>query len=113
MIRHPFHTPGYYSGGQDYYTHMADDGFDLHIDSGPRCGANCSVSDWDNYGTYSTLLYGAAAVNLIAAHDPATPLFLYLAFQVCYCVPGVLLRSRCIVAFQVCCCVPGVLLRSS
>jgi arylsulfatase A-like enzyme len=30
---------------------------------------------------YSTHLYASSAVSLIRAHDPATPLFLYLAFQ--------------------------------
>jgi hypothetical protein len=43
---------GYYSGGQDYYTHKSGNGFDLHVDKGPRCGANCSIVDWANYGTY-------------------------------------------------------------
>ena len=43
---------GYYSGGQDYYTHMESNGFDLHIDKGPQCGVNCSVSDWPNHGAY-------------------------------------------------------------
>lgn len=29
----------------------------------------------------STLIYGAAAVDIIKSHDPQKPLFLYLAFQ--------------------------------
>lgn len=72
---------GYYSGGQDYYTHTESNGFDLHLDATPRCGANCSIVDWPNKGRYSTELYASAAVARIAAHDPATPLFLYVAFQ--------------------------------
>jgi len=72
---------GFYSGGQDYYTHEASGGFDLHVDAGPRCGANCSQVDWQNSGVYSTHIYAASAVSLIKEHDPATPLFLYLAFQ--------------------------------
>lgn len=72
---------GFYSGGQDYFTHEASGGFDLHVDAGPRCGANCSKVDWASQGVYSTHLYASSAVSLIRAHDPATPLFLYLAFQ--------------------------------
>ena len=99
----PLHPAGYYSGGQDYYTHMESGGFDLHVDQGANCGANCSVVDWPNKGVYrwgvqacggegghtdlpgllssSTLIYGAAAVDIIESHDPQKPLFLYLAFQ--------------------------------
>ncbi len=37
---------------------------------------------WDSRGGYSTHLYAAAAVDVIARHDPSSaPLFLYLAFQ--------------------------------
>ena len=32
---------GYYSGSQDYYTHV-DSGFDFHYDVGPNCGDGCS-----------------------------------------------------------------------
>jgi len=48
----PLHPAGYYSGGQDYYTHMEGGGFDLHVDQGVNCGANCSVVDWPNKGVY-------------------------------------------------------------
>jgi hypothetical protein len=76
---------GYYSGGQDYFTHIEADatwaGYDLHIDRQPNCGPNCSVVDWANKGTYSTYLYSQTAAQLIAAHDPATPMFMYLAYQ--------------------------------
>lgn len=75
---------GFYSGGQDYFTHMEGGGFDLHIDSRARCGANCSQMDHANKGTYSTHLYADTAVRIIEAHaasaNPA-PIFLYLAFQ--------------------------------
>ncbi len=37
--------------------------------------------DCANHGTYSTAIYGKAAVGVIQQHDPASPLFLYLAFQ--------------------------------
>ena len=72
---------GYYSGGQDYYEHTEAGGYDLHVDASPQCGAGCSVVDWANKGRYSTELYASAAVARIAAHDVATPLFLYVAFQ--------------------------------
>ena len=72
---------GFYSGGQDYFTHQADGGFDMHIDSSRECGANCSVVDWASAGVYSTHLYTRAAVDVIRAHPPAQPLFLYLAYQ--------------------------------
>ena len=45
------------------------------------CGANCSRSLWEADGLYSTHLFTARATSLIARHDPATPLFLYLPFQ--------------------------------
>jgi len=75
---------GFYSGGQDYFTHQTggeNTGYDLHVDNGCRCGAGCSVVDWANEGVYSTLIYATAAVDIITAHDASTPLFLYLAFQ--------------------------------
>ena len=72
---------GFYLGGQDYFTHMASGGYDLNIDVGANCGANCSRVDWASAGRYSTELYASTAVDVISAHDPATPLFLYVAFQ--------------------------------
>lgn len=33
-------------------------------------------------GTYSTLLYGARAVEVIQQHPKDTPMFMYMAFQV-------------------------------
>ena len=34
---------GYYSGDEDYYTHVGDcGGFDLKLDAAPRCGRGCS-----------------------------------------------------------------------
>ena len=60
--------------------------------SGPRGGANCSALAWDDRGAYSTHLFTAEAVAIVAAHDAnATsdaasasarrPLFLELAYQ--------------------------------
>ena len=72
---------GFYSGGQDYFTHEEAGAFDLHVDVGARCGAGCSTVDWANKGRYSTELYASSAVARIAAHDASKPLFLYVAFQ--------------------------------
>lgn len=73
---------GYYSGGQDYYTHSEGGGYDFRIDASPRCGAGCSVVDYTSNGTYSTHVFAAAAVDVIATHDQARgPLFLYFATQ--------------------------------
>jgi arylsulfatase B len=61
---------------------MEGAGFDLHVDSSPNCGPNCSVIDFANSGTFSTALYTSCAESVIAAHDPAQgPLFLYLPYQ--------------------------------
>jgi arylsulfatase A-like enzyme len=34
---------GYYTGGEDYFTHQTDGGYDFHRDVQPNCGPNCSV----------------------------------------------------------------------
>jgi hypothetical protein len=44
----------------------------LFVRTGPAYGQN---------GTYSCELYGAKIVQHINAHDPAVPLFMYLAFH--------------------------------
>lgn len=77
---------GYYSGGQDYFTHAESGAIDFRIDDGPRCGANCSVVDWGSTGVYSAEVYGMAAADRIAKHAAAypageKPLFMYLATQ--------------------------------
>lgn len=38
---------GYYTGGEDYFTHTTSDGFDLHYEPQPQCGANCSQLLWN------------------------------------------------------------------
>ena len=73
---------GYYSGDADYFTHEGDcGGFDMRVEDSPACGANCSRSMWESRGVYSTHLFAQRAVSIIAAHDPAETLFLYLPFQ--------------------------------
>lgn len=72
---------GFYTGGEDYFTHTESGAYDFRIDASPNCGANCSRVDWDAKGNYSTTLFTSAAVSLIGSHDPHVPLFLYLAYQ--------------------------------
>ena len=73
---------GYYSGDEDYFTHVGDcGGFDLKLEDAPRCGPGCSRHYWEAQGNYSTQLFTARAVSLIEAHDAATSLFLYLPYQ--------------------------------
>lgn len=52
---------------------------------GPNCGANCSVPQLQAKGTYSTQLFADRALKVLAEHDPATPLFLYMPFQSVHC----------------------------
>ena len=72
---------GFYSGGQDYFTHGGDQSLDFHLEEGERCGENCSLPQWDAVGQYSTTLFSQRAVAVVHAHDPEVPLFLYLAYQ--------------------------------
>ncbi|KAL4660928.1 arylsulfatase J [Arapaima gigas] len=65
-------------GSGNYYSHYKCDGcgacgYDLH---------DGEVAAWDqDRGLYSTLMYTQKAVEILAAHDPRRPLFLYLAYQ--------------------------------
>ena len=75
---------GFYTGGQDYFTHLAGAGYDFHVDATPNCGEGCSRIDWASQGVYSTHVFTTSACSVIAAHaaaSPASPLFLYLAYQ--------------------------------
>jgi arylsulfatase B/arylsulfatase I/J len=72
---------GFYSGGQDYFTHGGNKSLDFHLEVGERCGENCSLPQWDAIGKYSTTLFSERAIEVVNAHDPETPLFLYLAYQ--------------------------------
>jgi arylsulfatase A-like enzyme len=61
---------GHYNGALDYFTHIRDGGHDWHRNDQP------------NYDEgYSTDLIGQAAANIIAEHDQAKPLFLYVPFN--------------------------------
>lgn len=73
---------GFYSGGEDYFSHMSSGAYDFRRDPSPRCGRNCSQINVQDQGTYSTLAFTREAVRVVDEHDfREKPLFLYLAYQ--------------------------------
>jgi len=75
---------GFYSGGEDYFTHISGGGYDFRHDPTPSCGAGCSQINWQDQGNYSTTVFTREAVRVISEHDvmnKSRPLFLYLAYQ--------------------------------
>lgn len=64
------HQYGHYNGALDYNTHTRDGGFDWHRDD--------RVCRDEGYATH---LLAREAARLIAEHDPAKPLFLYVPFN--------------------------------
>jgi len=66
------HHYGFLNGGQSYFDHTRDGGYDFWDDD--------DVALSDN-GTYSTTLFQQRAVEVISSHDSSKPLFLYLPFQ--------------------------------
>ena len=72
---------GFYSGGEDYFTHMSGSAYDFRVDNGPNCGKGCSKVASEDHGRYSTNVFAEEAVSIIRAHDKTKPLFLMLAFQ--------------------------------
>eukprot|EP01006_Ploeotia_vitrea_P060009 TRINITY_DN75143_c0_g1_i1.p1 TRINITY_DN75143_c0_g1~~TRINITY_DN75143_c0_g1_i1.p1 ORF type:complete len:527 (+),score=79.25 TRINITY_DN75143_c0_g1_i1:32-1612(+) len=71
---------GFYGGGQDYFTHVAEY-YDFRFDNGTKCGPGCSKVAWEAHGTYSTEAFTTRAVDIINTHNQDKPLFLYLAYQ--------------------------------
>ena len=61
---------GHYNGALDYFTHIRDGGFDWHKNDRRN----------DDEG-YTTDLIATEAVRVIAEHDKARPLFLYVPFN--------------------------------
>lgn len=61
---------GHYNGAIDYFTHVRDGGLDWHRDD----TVNRDVG-------YATDLIANAAVEFIAGHDKARPMFLYVPFN--------------------------------
>ena len=68
---------GFYSGGEDYFTHMASGAYDFRRDPSPRCGRNCSQVNSEDQGTYSTFAFTREGVVDEHPFDEQ-PLFLYL-----------------------------------
>ncbi|EDO33632.1 predicted protein [Nematostella vectensis] len=63
---------GFYSGAENHYTHVQDHYLDLRD--------NEEIVR-DQNGTYSAHLFTKRAEQIVRAHDPSTPLFMYMAFQ--------------------------------
>lgn len=77
---------GYYSGGEDYFTHIAyNGGFDLQLQEGARCGPGCAQADWASQGRYSTHLYTERAQEVLNRTKPDEKVFVYLAYQAVHC----------------------------
>ena len=72
---------GFYSGGEDYFTHISSGAYDFRHDDRPNCGAGCSKINSLDQGNYSTTVFSREAVRVIDDHDTSSPLFLYLAYQ--------------------------------
>jgi len=64
------HAYGFYNGAIDYFTHMRDEGLDWHRNDSPL-----------EEDGYATTLIAREAIRVIESHDPAKPLFLYVAFS--------------------------------
>jgi arylsulfatase A-like enzyme len=73
---------GFYVGGQDYTSHVDDDGgYDMRFDNKEHCGEGCSRIV-DERGNYSTHVFAREAIRVIQEHvNSSQPLFLYLAYQ--------------------------------
>jgi len=66
------HHYGFLNGGQSYFSHTRDGGYDFWDDEEVSLTSN---------GTYSTTLIQDRAVDLISRHDNSKPLFMYVPFQ--------------------------------
>ena len=63
---------GFLNGGQGYFDHVRNGGYDF------RDGFEVA---WEANGTYSTTLIQKRVEEIIETHDPSTPMFLYVPFQ--------------------------------
>eukprot|EP00934_Nitzschia_sp_Nitz4_P005314 Nitzschia sp. Nitz4//scaffold32_size149145//69827//74087//NITZ4_002882-RA/size149145-processed-gene-0.96-mRNA-1//1//CDS//3329548078//5304//frame0 len=85
---------GFYYGGEDYYTHMHNGGYDLRHDQQRHCGKGCSRVAAEAVGNYSSPLFAKETIRMLhdylekqSARDAKSvkPLFQYLAFQAVHC----------------------------
>ena len=77
-----FHSfKGFYSGGEDYFSHVSSGAYDFRTDKQPNCGKDCSILNTDDQGRYSTTVFSEEAVRIVKSHDRTKPMFLYLAYQ--------------------------------
>ena len=78
------HYVGYYSGAEEHFSHLKA-GLDLNVyDLSNNSGASINpllAMVGNASATYSSYIYGNETLRLLAAHDPATPLFVYLAWN--------------------------------
>ena len=77
---------GYYTGGEDYYTHISSGYYDLRYDKEPNCGQNCSQVYTKGNNIYSANLFSNRAIDIIKTRGlpnatDTPPLFMYLAYQ--------------------------------
>lgn len=72
---------GFYTGGEDYFTHKTGGKFDFRRDMSPNCGSGCSEVAFDDVGKYSAHVFSDEAVRIVTDHDASSPLFMYLAYQ--------------------------------
>ncbi|XP_013399823.1 arylsulfatase B [Lingula anatina] len=71
------HFYGYYSGAEDYFTHVQ--GREGHVHGLDFRDDRDAV--WDQQGIYSTYSYSKRVTEVIIKHNQSHPLFLYMAFQ--------------------------------
>ena len=73
---------GYYMGGENYDTHLKDNGLDLRSDYFDENGKFVDELRWDLDGRYSAELYSERTVDLVnKLKSQEDPFFIYLAYQ--------------------------------
>eukprot|EP00756_Hemistasia_phaeocysticola_P017991 Hpha_TRINITY_DN15567_c0_g2::TRINITY_DN15567_c0_g2_i2::g.106567::m.106567/K01135/ARSB; arylsulfatase B len=81
---------GYYSGAEEHFTHGKSGAwqgisfYDLANNTGKEikpCLSAVGNATGADGGVYSSYLYGNETLRILNAHDPSTPLYLYLAWD--------------------------------
>eukprot|EP01084_Bolivina_argentea_P003869 7321_1 len=81
---------GYFSGAEDYFTHIQSDYWDFHDCNGINCGPNCCKLAFEVNNTYSTYLFTNRSIEIIKNNSKNNdPLFLYLPYQSVHAPPQV------------------------